>query len=429
VLAVLLVLVASGIVDRVRYGGHRLGGQVAELPGQYRQGGLQGVAGRDVFDGTSRTTATDWPTSEDRDCNPNRAVWSKTADVPCRGGSIAAAPLLFMFVSMNRPRLPMHAGQPAKLRELGYDEIWLQNWLADAPARLGLGEVRIVAQELTAPRGGSLDILAADGDTYYSVEVQLGEVDASHSFRVFDYWARNRMRFEGKTHVAVLVVESAAGRYRSALEALAEYLPLVVIELRAWRGEAEVILVPETVVINQNLDVAGPAGTVPGEARTEADWKASVTPEAWAFHAAFIAWTRANLGEVRVDYSPKSYVGIRRGRRVWAPLWFRKEGATIYLPDPDGLRGEQQSPAMDDFQERLRGEGLETSWQPTYNAGANPVPLRLRQPDLAKPVVQELLKATFAILDSAAVPWSERQAQPTAPAGGDATDALSPNSS
>ena len=45
----------------------------------------------------------------------------------------------------------------------------------------------------------------------------------------------------------------------------------MVIELRAWRGQAEVILVPETVVINQNLDVAGPAGTVSGEARSEAD--------------------------------------------------------------------------------------------------------------------------------------------------------------
>jgi hypothetical protein len=83
---------------------------------------------------------------------------------------------------MNSQKLPMRAGQSAKLRDLGYDEIWLQNWLAEDPTRLGLGEVRIIAQELTAPRGGSLDILAADGDTYYSVEVQLGEVDASHSF-------------------------------------------------------------------------------------------------------------------------------------------------------------------------------------------------------------------------------------------------------
>jgi hypothetical protein len=308
-------------------------------------------------------------------------------------------------------RLPMRAGQPVQLRELGYDEIWLQNWLAADPARLGLGQVRIVAQELSAPRGGSLDILAADGDIYYSVEVQLGEVDASHSFRVFDYWAGNRQRFEGKTHVAVLVVESAAGRYRNALEALAEYLPLVVIELRAWRGDSEAILVPSTVVINEGLDVAGPAGMVAGEARSEADWKASVSTEAWAFRDAFIAWTQTNLGEIRVDYSPKSYVGIRRGRRVWAPLWFRRDGALIYLPDPDGLRGEQQSPAMDIFQERLREEGIETTWQPTYNAGANPVPIRLRKEDLAKPVVQDLLRATFQILDLGAVPWSERQAE------------------
>src|SRR5690242_3177123 len=52
---------------------------------------------------------------------------------------------------------------------------------------------------------------------------------------------------------------------------------------------------------------------------------------------------------------------------------------SFYLPDPDGLHGEQQSPAMDVFQERLREDGLETNWQPTYNAGANPVSIRLRQ--------------------------------------------------
>jgi len=188
------------------------------------------------------------------------------------------------------------------------------------------------------------------------------------------------------------------GRQAPALAALAEYLPLVVIELRAWRGEAEVILVPETVVINQNLDVADPAGTVAGEARSEADWKATNSAEAWAFYQGFVAWTEASLGEVRVDYSPKSYIGIRRGRRVWAPLWPREDGAFIYLPDPDGLHGEQQSPAMDVFQERLREDGLETNWQPTYNAGTNPVSIRLRQADLDKPAVQDLLRATFEIL-------------------------------
>ena len=40
---------------------------------------------------------------------------------------------------------------------------------------------------------------------------------------------------------------------------------------------------------------------------------------------------------------------------------------------------------MDLSQERLLGDGIETTWQPTYNAGANPVPIRLRQDDLQIP--------------------------------------------
>src|SRR5712691_4023796 len=199
-------------------------------------------------------------------------------------------------------RSPVHAGQPARLRELGYDEIWLQNWLAADPTRLGLGEVTILAQELTSPRGGSLDILAAsaDGDTYYSIEVQLGEVDASHGFRVFDYWALNRARSPGKTHVAVLMAESAAGRYRQALEALAEYLPLLVVELRVWRGGGEAIIVPETVIANESLDI----GRVVGRERTREDWVEEATEEAMNFVEEFVSWTQENLGEVRVDHTP-----------------------------------------------------------------------------------------------------------------------------
>jgi hypothetical protein len=313
-------------------------------------------------------------------------------------------------VAASSNRAHVHAGQPARLRELGYDEIWLQNWLAADPARIGLGEVSVLAQELTSPHGGSLDILAAAEDTYYSIEVQLGEIDASHSFRVFDYWALNRARYAGKIHVAVLVAESASGRFRPALEALAEYVPLIVIELRVWRGEGEAIIVPETVIANESLDVAGTAGQVGGTSRTEEEWREQFTEEAWLFREEFVAWAQANLGDVRVDYSPKSYIGVRRGRRVWAPLWPRTDGAYIYLPDPDGSREEQPSIAFEHFRERLQTEGLEPAWQRTYNAGANPVSIRLKRSDLQKPGVHELLKATFEILDAGATAWSERNA-------------------
>jgi hypothetical protein len=80
--------------------------------------------------------------------------------------------------------------------------------------------VVVLAQEPTHAHGGSLDILAAGDDTHYSVEVQLGEVDASHGFQVLENWARNRARCPDKTPVAALLVESADGRFRQALDRL-----------------------------------------------------------------------------------------------------------------------------------------------------------------------------------------------------------------
>jgi hypothetical protein len=155
-------------------------------------------------------------------------------------------------------QVPLLAGRPQTIRGLGYDEHWLQEWLAEDPRRLGLGDVLIVDQEQSQVSGGLLDLLALDrgNDTDYSIEVQLGEIDASHSFCVFDYWARNRSRVPGKTHVAVLMAENASGRYRPALETLAETVPLIVIELRCWHRRSEALIIPEIVVANESLDLS-----------------------------------------------------------------------------------------------------------------------------------------------------------------------------
>ncbi len=99
-----------------------------------------------------------------------------------------------MTVEAQRSRTPVHSGQLVGLRDLGLNEHWLQDWLVEDLTRVGLGALTLVEQEQSQSGGGNLDILAAAADTY-CIEVQLGEVDASHGFRVFDYWARNRRRF------------------------------------------------------------------------------------------------------------------------------------------------------------------------------------------------------------------------------------------
>lgn len=307
-------------------------------------------------------------------------------------------------------RVPLLAGRHGTIRGLGYDERWLQDWLASDPSRLGLGDVVILDQEQNQASGGLLDLLAIDrgSDTYYSIEVQLGEIDGSHSFRVFDYWARNRLRYAGKTHVAVLMAENTSGRFRPALEALAETVPLIVIELGCGQGNDEALLIPEIVVANESLDLSETPAAAGADERTETDWQQEASDEAWAFKDAFVGWVTENLGEVRVDYKPKSYIGVRVGRRTWAPLWLRQDGAAIYLPDPDGTRSEEPSLAFEQFEARLRDEGLSVNWQPSYNAKANPVVIRLRRADLERTVVQELLRASYEILSDGAQPWSER---------------------
>ncbi len=305
----------------------------------------------------------------------------------------------------------LQPGSLVTFRQLERNEHWLQDWLCADLTRLGLGKLRLVEQEQNQVSGGQLDILAADGDTYYSIEVQLGEVDASHGFRVFDYWARNKRRFPDSTHVAVLVAESTLGRYRIALEELAELTPLLVVELRAWKGQQEVVIVPELVIWNNNIDVSGtPLAATTGESRTEQDWQQDLSAEAWQFHLDFHDWVTTNLGPVVVDYSPKSYVGVRVGRRVWAPLWFRTDGAMTYLPDPDQSRGEE-SEAYIYFRDLLAQSGHTLGWQTTYNAGANPVSIRLRRSDLDDPNVRALLKATFAAVHPGTPKWSTTQAQ------------------
>ena len=309
-------------------------------------------------------------------------------------------------------RTPLFEGTPTLLKNLGYDERWLHNWLTQEPSRLGLGEVEVIAQELNQRGGGYLDIFARQDKTYFSIEVQLGEVDASHALRVFDYWARNQEqeRYEGK-HVAVLVAESARGRFRRALEAMAEYLPLIVMELRVWRAGDEAVAVPEVVIAKEGLEVA--TLPEPGTERTPADWEAELTPQAWEFHLAFKEWATAEFDDVKVDYQPKSYVGFRRRGKVWAPLWFTKEGARSYLHDPDGVHDQEPSPAFEAFKEKLASAGVNLTWAYGYDGGTHPVSIGLTKADLEKPEVRELLRASYEITDEDAVPWSDRQAPPS----------------
>lgn len=145
------------------------------------------------------------------------------------------------------------SGAVATVSDLGKDEAWMGGWLREQPSRLGLGD-------LTVTDGASDDersFVATDDDRCFSVDVQLGEMEASRGFQVLDNWARNRVQHPDKTHVAVLVTEAVSDRYETTLETLAEHLPLVVVELQVWKGEDEAIVVPHVALSSDDVDLSG----------------------------------------------------------------------------------------------------------------------------------------------------------------------------
>ena len=145
------------------------------------------------------------------------------------------------------------SGAVSTVTELGKDESWLQGWFSEQPDRLGLGELEITDSDADED---DRSFVAIDAERCFSVDVQLGEMEASRGFGVLDNWARNRVRHPDKTHVAVLVTEVVSDRYRTTLETLAEHLPMVVVELQVWKGETEAIVVPRIAVSSENVDLS-----------------------------------------------------------------------------------------------------------------------------------------------------------------------------
>ncbi len=160
------------------------------------------------------------------------------------------------------------SGAVSTVTDLGKDEAWMCTWLSEQPSRLGLGE-------LTAAEGDHDDdarsFAAIDDERCFSVDVQLGELEASRGFGVLDNWARNRVRHPDKEHVAVLVTETLSDRYQTTLETLAEHLPLVVVELQVWKGEEEAIVVPHVALASKDVDLSATAAAKAAEAMAKAE--------------------------------------------------------------------------------------------------------------------------------------------------------------
>ncbi len=294
------------------------------------------------------------------------------------------------------------------LRAIGKDEAWLQKWLIEKPSRLGLGDIEIISHELRQykNRGGRLDILAyrTDLDTYYEIELMLGECDSDHGFRALDYWARERLKKPNVRHVAVLVAEDLSGRYKTVVETLPQFLPFIGIELKVIKVPyQEGVATIQAAIVAQPDDLIIDAGDEPEQKRQgtstprDREWWESNSTQAFISTVDEITkYCIEKIGPSRLDYSAQSYVSLKKGRRCWLPMWPRKNGVYVYIPGGD--RGAEDAPS--DFYERVRENldsiGLDTpTWTYKYNAGANPIGFAVSQDKANHSVVREILTEAY----------------------------------
>jgi hypothetical protein len=109
-----------------------------------------------------------------------------------------------------------------------------------------------------------------------------------------------------------------------------------------------------------------------GAPNDEASWQAAM-PDFAKFARDLYRLCNEKIGPTNIDFSAKSYIALKKGKRAWLPMWPRKDGAYIYIAGGEGGALDQPSDFYAEVKEELAPLGIEPSWSYKYNGGANPI--------------------------------------------------------
>jgi predicted transport protein len=119
------------------------------------------------------------------------------------------------------------------------NEKYIQEYIANDPSVLGLGELILKDKERIQPNAGRLDLLLYDAENNrrYEVELQLGKTDESHIIRTIEYWDIERKRYPQYEHCAVIIAEDITSRFLNVIQLFNGHIPLIAIKMSAYKIE------------------------------------------------------------------------------------------------------------------------------------------------------------------------------------------------
>ncbi len=138
--------------------------------------------------------------------------------------------------------------KPEKIQISSLDKVnekTIQEFIANDPSILGLGDLVLKDKERVQPRAGRLDLLMQDAETNrrYEIEIQLGKTDESHIIRTIEYWDIEKKRYPQYDHCAVIIAEDITSRFLNVISLFNGFIPLIVIQMNAYKFGNEIGLV------------------------------------------------------------------------------------------------------------------------------------------------------------------------------------------
>jgi len=254
------------------------------------------------------------------------------------------------FPSMPIPKLIIP--EPISLKDHPeLSEKWVEDQIVDNPSLLGLGEVEVRGRQRIQPRAGRLDLLLEDAENRkrYEVELQLGKTDESHIIRAIEYWDIERKRFPQYDHCAVLIAEDITSRFLNVISLFNGTVPLIAIQMQAFRVEGGVALVFTKVL--DELQLALEESVEPAKiSRTRSDWEESVPKQNFQMVDGLFEAIKAQYSSIDLNYK-KYFIGLARSGVANNFVQFRPKQKCLKLT----FRCEQSV----DLEKRLEAAGIE----------------------------------------------------------------------
>lgn len=228
------------------------------------------------------------------------------------------------------------------ISDLNLNEDFVQKFIAENPASIGLGDLKLIERERIQSSGGRLDLLLQDSDSAkrYEVEIQLGKTDPSHIIRTLEYWDIERKLFPQFEHCAVIIAEEITNRFFNVISLFNGFIPIVAIQMNAYKLENED---KYCLIFTKILDQSSLVSLIeePKQELVDEKWWETHSPNSLDLAKAIIDILNAERQDKLKLNFVKSYISIKkddRGGNLIAILPSKKDspvGVNIHLSKSD----------------------------------------------------------------------------------------------